>query len=191
MKMKNKELEKKFQQAQCEWILAHYEQPYIKSHKKNPLYAWQALRACFQFQVPVPNWVQEYFIEASGKLLKIPIEREPDNIKGMPKWIQDALSLNPGSGGKIFKDYRMHWRNLNIFYKVKDRILNNIDSKSVDDIYYEVGEEFDLGDSQVKKIYFKVKDELNAGKINPKQDKENKKKTKEHLTKKYGMVFKD
>jgi hypothetical protein len=189
MNQENEKIERDFQNRHWEWILNNYRHPYEKGDKRNKLFVWGALQSCFKFNQPVPEWVQEYFIHAAEELQKIPLEKGEDNKQKMSVWIQDALSLNPGSGKKIFQEYRLHWRNHLIFHKVKDRILNNENSQYVDDIYYEVGQEFDLSDSQVKTIYFQVKDELNAGKINPKLDKENKKKTREYLSNKYGMVF--
>jgi hypothetical protein len=186
-KQNKKEAEKARQieeakQANFAWVLAQYERNFKKEN--NFLFAWQALKACFEFDVPVPQWVKQYFLLASTEVLLIAKEREPGDKQKTAVWIQDALSLNPGTGRKMFKNYRRHFRNLLIYDKVDKEKTGSITDKSVkvsrklkrnyDDPQYHIESD------TVERIYYTVRKE----KIAEEQEMQ------KYLTERLGMVIK-
>lgn len=177
----NQNNNEQIQKTSLKWILVHYERCFKKDN--NFLFAWLALQACFEFDITVPQWVKKYFLLASKELLTIAKERKSKDKQKTAVWIQDALSLNPGTGKKMFKNYRRHFRDLLIYDKVIKEDSGSITDKSME-VSRKLKLEYDdplyhLESDTIEKIYYKVRKE----KIVEKQEMQI------YLTEKLGMIF--
>jgi len=151
---------------------AHYIE--FKKHKyqttNNPLYVWSALQTCLNYELKIPEWIKEYLLSSTNRLLSIVHKRDPSDAEKTAVWIQEALSLNPGPGNDIFSDFKRYWRDRGVYEKVRYKLYSG-ECKSKEDAYQVVADEISkdqfndkLSDSMVKKIFLKIEKEE---KLNP------------------------
>ncbi|MEW8062375.1 MAG: hypothetical protein AB2797_04620, partial [Candidatus Thiodiazotropha sp.] len=72
------------------------------SYKKtsNPLYIWETYSQCRNVEMPIPDWIYEYFDQCSSNLMK-----HWDNPPGEPaKAIAKSLSMASPGRGSVFTE---------------------------------------------------------------------------------------
>lgn len=112
-----------------------FERLYLKT--KNPLYAWEALDHCLQYQDPIPEWVLKYLSKTASAITNL-AQRSTDPSKDAPfgltpkqavDLVPQALGIVPGPRQKnAFK--RRTDESLAIYAQLSDDALAYVKKKA-------------------------------------------------------------
>lgn len=114
---------------------------------KNPLYVWHAIQKAHELDLKLPEWVLAYLHQSADRLLDIQGELGDKTQKA----ITESLELKTTGGGSAFTRFHNELRNVKICMRVQDLREIKPDRKD-NEIYKDVGREFGLGHSAIRKI---------------------------------------
>jgi hypothetical protein len=120
---------------------------------RNALSLWNVLAICLENKIPVPDKVDEFFLNISQKL----IGYSRDGKKEARQFISDLVlgTVNEDGGRGVFRSFQNVENERDIVRRFGELILQNagkLESESLEAIYENVAEEFDVEPEHVKKL---------------------------------------
>lgn len=122
---------------------------------RNPLSLWIVLTICLENQIPVPEGVDDFFLNISRKLVGYARQGEPQ----ARQFISDLVlgTTNEAGGRGVFASFLNAEKEREIVRRTNEIIIQQIDcafpeQKSLDAVYEIVADEFGVEPEHVKKL---------------------------------------
>ena len=123
--------------------------------EENPLFAWRAYQFSRQNDVPLPEWVLDYFDEVVKNLLNPQRPKLPNERTGV--LIQKALQMNKKGRGNIFKRFFDIDKRVDAVGRILELLEEN---KTLDDAKIQISEETGISGETLNKWYYRYREIL-------------------------------